>query len=168
MPGDGDRGDVIAVTVTPNDGTLGGAAVTDTATVGDTAPVATVSLNSHAPLTNDVLVATATESDADGDAVSLTYVWTVNGAVKRTFTSATALSDSFDLSVPGDGDSGDVVTVAVTPSDGTLNGATVTDTATVADTPPQVVGVYVSGRRLEPGLPGRPGGRRRGRRHPGL
>jgi hypothetical protein len=95
-------------------------------------PLATVALNTHGPRTDDVLTATATKSDFYGNPVTLTYVWTVNGVVQRTFTSATALSDSFDLSVLGNGDSGDVVTVAVTPSDGTLNGATVTDTATVA------------------------------------
>ena len=92
VPGNGDKGDTIVVAVTPNDGIVSGAAVTDTATVADTPSVATVVLNEHAPLTNDLLIATATKSDADGDPVSLTFVWTVDGTVKRTFTSATATS----------------------------------------------------------------------------
>ena len=135
VPGNGDKGDTIVVAVTPNDGIVSGAAVTDTATVADTPSVATVVLNEHAPLTNDLLIATATKSDADGDPVSLTFVWTVNGTVKRTFTSATATSDSFDLSTLGAGDAGDTIVVAVTPNDGILTGMTVTDTATVSDTP---------------------------------
>ena len=135
VPGNGDKGDTIVVAVTPNDGIVSGAAVTDTATVADTPSVATVVLNEHAPLTNDLLIATATKSNADGDPVSLTFVWTVNGTVKRTFTSATATSDSFDLSTLGAGDAGDTIVVAVTPNDGILTGMTVTDTATVSDTP---------------------------------
>ena len=97
----------------------------------DHPPTATVSLSSHAPLTNDVLTATASKADIDGNPVSLTFVWSVNGVVKRTYSSASALTDTFDLSVPGNGDTGDVIVVSVTPNDGTLNGATVTDTATV-------------------------------------
>src|SRR5262249_31089420 len=97
----------------------------------DNVPVATVSLNTHTPETNDILTATATKTDADGDPVSLTFVWKVNGTVKRTFTSATALTDTFDLGVAGNGDGNDVVTVEVTPDDGLANGATASDTATV-------------------------------------
>ena len=67
--------------------------------------------------------------------MSLTYVWTVNGTVKRTFTSATAMTDTFDLSTLGAGDAGDTIVVSVTPNDGILTGMTVTDTATVSDTP---------------------------------
>jgi autotransporter-associated beta strand protein len=92
-----------------------------------------VSLDTHAPRTNNLLTATATKSDADGAPVSLTFVWKVNGAVKQTHTSTTALTDTFDLSLPGNGDPGDVITVEVTPNDGILNGATVTDAATVVD-----------------------------------
>ena len=121
VAGNGSRGDTVTVEVTPSDGTLTGTTVTDTATVADARPTAAIVLNTHSPLTNDVLTATATKSDADGDPVSLTYVWKVNGTVQRTFTSATALSDTFDLSLAGDGSRGDTVTVEVTPSDGTLN-----------------------------------------------
>ena len=111
VAGNGNKGDVVVVSVTPNNGYLDGTTVTDSATVADTAPAATVSLNSHTPRTNDVLTATATSSDADGDSVSLTYVWRVDGTVKQTDTT-TALTDTFNLSLPGNGDPGDVVTVA--------------------------------------------------------
>jgi hypothetical protein len=133
LAGNGNRGDTVVVSVTPNDGFLNGAVVTDTAIVADTAPVARVSLNNYTPRTNDILTASAAKSDADGDPVSLTYVWKVNGIIKQTDVSATAMTDTFNLSLPGNGDPGDVIRVEVTPNDGTLNGTTVSDTATVVD-----------------------------------
>ena len=99
--GTGDAGDTIVVSVTPNDGTLTGTTVTDTAMVVDAPPVATVVLNEHSPLPQDVLTATATKSEAYGNPVTLTFVWTANGTVERTFTSATALTDTFNLSTLG-------------------------------------------------------------------
>ncbi len=48
------------------------------------------------------------------------------------------LTDSFDFSVAGNGDPGDVVGVEVTPSDGTLSGSTVNDEVTVAAVAPTV------------------------------
>jgi hypothetical protein len=66
----------------------------------NTTPVATVRLDTRTPSTNDTLTATATKSDQDGDPVSLTFVWKVNGTVIRTFTSADALTDTLDLSGP--------------------------------------------------------------------
>ena len=47
--------------------------------------------------------------------------------------SATALTDTFDLSLPGNGDPNETVTVQVTPNDGALNGASVTDNVTVVN-----------------------------------
>ena len=104
-------------------------------TVLNTAPIATVSLDDHSPGTDATLTATATATDADGDAVTLTYVWRVNGAIRQT-TPGAGLSDTFDLSVAGNGDKGQTVTVTATPNDGTDDGAPVGDTATVA-TPPR-------------------------------
>jgi hypothetical protein len=81
------------------------------------------------------LTATATKADVDGDPISLTYVWTVNGVTRKTTTSASALTDTFDLSAAGNGDAGDTVTVTVTPNDGTANGAAATDSETVVGGP---------------------------------
>jgi hypothetical protein len=104
------------------------------------APTATVSLNDHSPKTNDTLTATATRGDVDGDAVSLHYVWKVNGTVKRDVTKsagmAVDLTDTFDLATGGNGDKGDVVRIEVTPNDGTVDGTTVNDVATVANSGP--------------------------------
>src|SRR5207253_582752 len=126
--GNGDHGDMITVEVTPSDGAPSGTTVSDTATVASTPPTATVSPNAHQPGTDDVLTASATKSDLDGDAVTLTYVRRLHGALPISHASTTALSDTFDLAAAGNGDHGDTITVEVTPSDGALSGTTVSDT----------------------------------------
>jgi hypothetical protein len=138
--GNGDKGDTIHVSVTASDGSDSSDAATGSVTVKNTAPTATVSLSDHSPKTNDVLTATATRADADPDAVSLRYVWKVNGTVKRDVTkssgTAADLSDTFDLGVAGNGSKGDTVKVEVTPNDGTDDGLTVDDSATVVNSAP--------------------------------
>ncbi|MBX9627477.1 MAG: tandem-95 repeat protein, partial [Gemmataceae bacterium] len=121
-----------------SDGKGGTATGTVTVTIAgrNDPPAATVALDLTAPKTSDTLTATATKSDPDGDAVSLTFVWTVNGNTVRTFSSATALTDTLDLSVAGNGDAGDVVKVTVTPSDGAADGPAASAEATVAAGPP--------------------------------
>ena len=131
VAGNGDRGDSIAVRVTASDGSLTSAPTTSAAVVvTDSAPAASVALNTTSPTTQTVLVATATASDADGDALTFTYVWKVNGVVRRTTITA-ATTDSFDLGRPGNGNKGDVVTVELAASDGTLTSATATASATI-------------------------------------
>jgi hypothetical protein len=83
------------------------------------APSVTVSLSSLSPKKNDTLVATAVGTDVDGDALTYTYTWHVNGVLKQATTTAAA-TDRFDLKVKGNGDKGDEVTLTVTASDGTL------------------------------------------------
>jgi CSLREA domain-containing protein len=102
-----------------------------TVTEPNSAPSATVSISPSSPTTDQTLTATATASDPDGNTVSLHYVWKVNGTARRTV-DTTALSDTFDLSVAGNGDPSDSVSVEVTPSDGALSGATVSSSVTVA------------------------------------
>ena len=83
-PGNGDRGDQISVQVIANDGTANSAPVTSSAvTILNTVPTATVSLSTTAPGTNQTLTATATRTDADDDPSTLTYVWKVNGTIRR-------------------------------------------------------------------------------------
>ena len=81
--------------------------------------------------TNDVLTATATKSDPEGDPVSLTWEWRVNGVIRRTFTSGSALTDTFDLSLAGNGNVGDTVDVTVTPSDASHAGTPVNASVTI-------------------------------------
>ena len=94
------------------------------------APAATVNLSNHAPKTNAILTATATVTDVDGGPITLTYTWKVNGVAKQTHVT-TALTDTFNLAVAGQGDRGDAITVEVTPYDGQVSGSTATDSATV-------------------------------------
>ena len=95
------------------------------------APSATVALNTASPRSNDVLTATATTFDANGDAVTVNYVWKVNGVTRKITANTTNLSDDFNLGLAGQGDPGNTIVVEVTPFDGTLTGTTVRATATV-------------------------------------
>ena len=138
VAGNGDRGDVIRVRAVPSDGSASGSAATSGAlTVANSAPTVGVALSPTDPQTNDILTATATPADLDGDTVTMTFQWTVNGVVRQTHTQ-TATTDTFSLATAGNGDTGDVVVVQVTPSDGSAGGSSATASATVAadSTPP--------------------------------
>ncbi|MFH1465056.1 MAG: hypothetical protein ABIO70_11785 [Pseudomonadota bacterium] len=130
------HGDSIYCVVTPWDGTSTGTPVTsNTAVVVNTAPeVRTVALSPISPHTSDTLSAVVSSFDADGDAVSLTYTWTVDsGAIAATGASL-AGTTWFDK--------GDVVQVTVTPNDGAATGASLSSSAVTvlntAPTPPTV------------------------------
>ena len=142
--GNGNRGDLIRVRVTANDGSSNSAPVTSSpVTVANTAPTATVALNTSSPGTNDTLTATATRADVDGDTVTLTYVWKVNGTTRKTTSGTSSLTDTFDLSQAGNGDNGQTVTVEVTPNDGTANGTMVSDSASVGNAAPVIDTVVI-------------------------
>ena len=147
--GNGDRGDVIRVRATVSDGIATSAPVTSSpTTIVNAAPTATVSLSPTGPTTNQTVTATATKADADGDPVGLTFVWSVGTTVVKTTPSSSGLTDSLDLSVAGNGDKGQLVSVAVTPSDGALSGTAASSSTTVANSAP---GISVS---LSPTTPG--------------
>ncbi len=132
-PGNGNKGDAIALRVVASDGSLQSAPVTSApVTIVDAPPTATVGLSPTSPTTTDVLTATAAAADLDGDAVTLTYVWTVNGVVRQTTAGTSSLTDTFDLGPSGNGDPGDVVSVSVTPNDGTVDGTAASASVTVA------------------------------------
>ena len=101
-----------------------------------------MALDDPSPATSATLTATATAADVDGDSTSLTYVWKVDGTTRRT-TVTSSLTDTFDLSLAGNGDNGQTVTVTVTPHDGTDDGSPVTDTATVGNAAPVVDSVTI-------------------------
>ena len=125
------RGDTVTIAGTATDNVSGRRATGSVSVVVvDTAPTLALSVSDATPNSRDVLVASVSSDDADGDAVTYTYVWSVNGVAKPTFSTA-ATSDSFDLAPKGNGDNGDVITVSVMASDGTLSSATQTATATV-------------------------------------
>jgi uncharacterized repeat protein (TIGR01451 family) len=141
VAGNGDHGDIITLTVTPNDGFVDGAVASAAVTVADSAPVLdSVSINQAAPKTNDTLTVNVSSHDADGDSVSYGYQWFKNSNPIRGATGPT-----LDLSQAGHGERGDQITVQVTPSDGTLSGAAVVSAGvTVQDSPPVLDSVSIS------------------------
>jgi hypothetical protein len=110
VPGHGDRGDTITVRVTAIDPEGLTASGSRSVVIANAPPLATVSLNTTSPGTNDVLIATASASDADGDPVTLAYDWARNGVVIPG-----ATTSSLDLATYGD--PGDVIVVEVTATD---------------------------------------------------
>jgi len=116
VAGNGDAGDVIAVSVVPSDGSANGSAVTDSVGVENQAPIVdSATISPASPTTSDTLTAVASGHDPDGTPVTLGYQWTKNGS---NIPGATA--STLDLSVAGRGDRGDSIGVVVTASDGSL------------------------------------------------
>jgi len=129
--GYGDRGDTIEVRATVTDYFGRWQVVSSTtAVVADSAPTVPVSLNTATPSPKTVLVATAAGYDPDSDPLTYVYTWKLNGVVRRTVTT-TATTDRYDISVKGNGKKGDVVTVTVTASDGTLTSPAASLSATI-------------------------------------
>jgi len=107
---------------------LGAVVLTNSAPLVDS-----VTLSPSPARTNDVLQASVAAHDADGDAITYSYEWLRNGAPI-----AGATGSSLDLSVAGNGDRGDTVTVRVILSDGQTTSAPATASVVVADTAPNV------------------------------
>ena len=134
VPGNGDKGDQIALRVSVSDGVLSDGPATSTAvTVVNSAPAITsVSIVEASPQTNDTLTVSVASSDLDGDAVAYAYQWRKNGVDLAGETAAT-----LDLSVAGNGSKADGISVRVTGNDGTASSTPSTSTAvTVANTAP--------------------------------
>lgn len=91
---------------------------------GQPPTVTSVSITPSGPRTNTLLTANATATDPDGDAVSFTYQWRKNGSALPGATGRT-----LDLSVAGNGDKGDAISVTVTASDGASSSAPSTSSA---------------------------------------
>jgi cyclophilin family peptidyl-prolyl cis-trans isomerase len=105
---------------------------TFTFTVSNSAPSATVTLTPASPNIESEMTATIGVSDPDGDPVEVNVVWDVDGVEVRNVTFTGPGEDQLDLSTlslaPGA-----VVTVTVTPNDGTVNGTPVTASRTLID-----------------------------------
>ena len=140
-------GAIVSVAVTPSVGALTGPGASDIAVLLDHAPSATVTLTGP-PLPppaapgpsagpwrpSGQLTANVTATDPDaGDHVQLTYVWKVNGAVQQVTRETSALSDQFSIAGLRNGN---VVSVTVTPDDGTMSGPAVTASGSIENLPP--------------------------------
>ena len=88
----------------------------DVITVENSPPVVTsVTLTPSTVYTNDTLSAVVATTDAEGDSVTLSYTWYINGMSLATAGNTLSGSSFFDK--------GDTVYVVVTPSDGTDTGS---------------------------------------------
>jgi hypothetical protein len=130
-----DRGEVWAVTVTPNDGAVDGAPGSATVTIGNGLPVAgTVQISPDPATVGSTLAAQVSgTADPDGDAVTLSYAWFVNDvqvATTDTLAGAFVRDDS--------------VRVEVTANDGTTSGVASTAQLVISNSAPMVTGVTIS------------------------
>ena len=99
--------------------------------------VSDVTLSPNPVLTNDVISISATTSDDDGDSVTLSYSWLING----NFISETGNT----LSGTSWFDKGDQIQVEVTPNDGSMNGnTTISSTITISNSLPSITSVIMS------------------------
>jgi hypothetical protein len=107
-----------------------------TVTLQQAPEVKTLILSPPLPGTNDTLTATATTFDADGNTVTLTYVWKNGTTVVKSTANTGSLTDTLDLSLAGNGNRGDTITVEVTPNDGVIAGSAASASVTVVNSPP--------------------------------
>lgn len=123
------KGEVWSVSVTPTDGKESGAPFSADVTIGNSGPtLESVTLGPDVVDTVGTLTATYSATDPDGDELTPTYTWSVNG---------TTSVGSDTLSGATGFDAGDVVSVEVTVDD--LDGGTATlssNEVTVANTAP--------------------------------
>ena len=134
------KGNAVYAEVLPYDGEeYGDPVYTSTATVANTAPVGdSVSFTETSVYTNDTVMAVATGSDVDGDSLSWSYAWSVNGTV------ISGVSGN-SLSGVSHFDKGDRVIVVATPNDGDADGSSVTSSVlTVLNTAPTRPTVAIS------------------------
>ncbi len=130
-------GDTVMCTVTPDDGSLTGTALSDSITIDNSIPViSSVTLAPNPPDTDDVLTVAVISSDADGDTVRYSYVWDIDGVVISATAAGLSGSTWFEV--------GEVVTVTVTPYDGTDYGAAMSASVTVANDTPTAPSVDVT------------------------
>ena len=130
-------GDTVVCTVTPDDGTDAGTPLSDTVSIANQPPeVDSVVLSPSSPDTADTVSATVTTHDDDGDTVSVSYAWYVDGGLVAATGSSLDGASWFDKHQD--------VYVVVTPNDGAEDGTAVSSSSvTVVNTPPEAPTIYV-------------------------
>ncbi len=125
LSGQFEKGDEIAVEVTPDDGDAVGSALRSSAKViQNTAPVVnSVTLNEGPYYRTTNFTASADTDDIDGDGIGLGYQWYINGA-------------PIDGTPDGKVVRGDTVKCSVTASDGSLTHTLDSATVTIVNSPP--------------------------------
>jgi hypothetical protein len=129
------KNDMWTVRATPMDGTSTGPYAEASLTIANSPPEVTgVAITPGAPSTQDDLVCSYTVSDADGDSVSIGFVWLLNGNIQS------STSDT----LTGPFQQGDEATCQVSPNDGDVAGATGEDTVTITNSSPAIASVILS------------------------
>lgn len=130
------RDETWEVTIIPRDDKLDGQSVSASVTIANTAPVVdTITISPEVPRTEDTLSLTVEMSDVDEDAVTATYLWSVNGT-------AVGNEETLASSTFGKGDS---VVVEVVPNDGTVDGEAVTGgPILIGNTAPSITGASIA------------------------
>jgi hypothetical protein len=139
------QGDIITCTVTPYDGTDYGTPVDDTVTISNTVPViSSLTVTPATVYTDDVIQATATATDADGDPLTYSWDWYVDdGSGFTSVQTNTGLSsDSLDGVYHFDKD--DQVYVTLTVSDGSTTTSQTSSTIIIQNTAPSAYNVLIS------------------------
>jgi hypothetical protein len=132
------RGASVHCVVTPSDGTDSGAPLSTAAvTVQDSPPeLVSLTLDPSAPTTDSTITAVASGSDVDGDTVSMSYAWAVDGVPLSETGSSLDGALWFDKH--------QVVEVTVTPSAGGLSGAPASASVSVANSAPSAPAISLS------------------------
>lgn len=124
------KGDIIYLRVTPTDGTNSGNAVnSNSISVQNAAPSQpTVEIQPTDAEPDEALTCTivAASTDADGDSITYSYQWYLNGTLMPGFTT--------NMIPPNTTNHNDLWSCSATPSDGSTVGSAGSDVQTVADT----------------------------------
>jgi hypothetical protein len=117
------KGQTVSLTATPRDDWEAGTPASASVVIANAAPTApTVAIAPTRPSTDDALVCTiAAATDADGDALSYTFAWTVGGIPYASATTTLFSGDTVPASVTTNGQTW---TCSVSASDGTVAGET--------------------------------------------
>jgi hypothetical protein len=129
------KGETWSVVVIADDGTAQGPPAQAAVTIGNALPVATVTFTPAVPTRAAPLQAVTTLADADGDEVTATYAWTIEGVpfalVGDTLAAASLVR-------------GQTIGVRVTPNDGSDDGTAVNASVVVDNALPSVATVTLS------------------------
>ena len=122
------QGETITCEVLPGDGMVTGTEVSTSVSISNSPPsITALSILPNPLYTNDVAYLDITASDQDGDTITYIYSWAINTNSGGTF--ATLDSSLFSR--------GDIVDVAVTPSDSFSSGQPHTASITVSNSAPE-------------------------------
>ena len=127
------RGQTWTVEVTPVWGARRGTPKTATAVIQNSVPTVAVSIEPQNPGSHQDLIVVADQQDPDGDPLTLSYEWSLNGEVQASLVESFVSAESTSM--------GDVWSVSVASHDGQISGAQATAETEVGNGAPSVSSV---------------------------